>query len=375
MRSARVVAAAFVAVVIGVLACAPTSLAAVSSAGSPKPLPHLAPTQGKAVKVPAGSITYALGTSDGSIGDGRPRFTWTLAHGASHMDYGIAYNLGAKPLTLRVYGVDATTDTNGSLTANAAKMPRKGVGLWMKPYTTFVTIPGKSSIVIPFQVTVPKNAAVGDHGGALVVGTIPSVERTPGKEVIRQETRIAMPAYVRVAGTLTTRVAFSSFKVSFKTKAFKPGFGDVTVKYSIVNTGNVRVAVDQKITLRGLLGVTTRSTTPASVQQLLPDTKYTGTVVFKHVPAALTIKATGFATPIPLDPGSPSGKTATISKTVAAVSWTAVALVTTGVTIVVLIVLIVLQLLGIGGAASRKIKKGSPAEAEKVSVGSTTSGE
>jgi hypothetical protein len=343
-------------------------LAAVHSGSSPQPIPTpSAGAKGHTIKVPANSVSFALGTSNGSIGDGRPRFNWTIAPGGSQTDFAIVYNISKVPLTLRILAVDANTDLTGNLVSSGDNAARKGVGLWVHPYVSRVTIPALKSEIIPFKVTIPKNAAIGDHGGGFIAATIPSVKTENGKTTVTREARISMPSYVRVSGPLTTRVAFSSFKASFKTKAFKPGFGDLTVKYSIVNTGNVRVTVDQKIAIRGLLGVSARSTTPAPIQQLLPDSKYTGTLVFKHIPASLSIRVTGTAKPTALDPGSPVGNTATASTSVAAISWTAVALVTSGVTVVVLVVLIVLQMLGGGKAAAGKDQKTDP---ELASVGS-----
>ena len=366
----RRVAAAVVAVCAGVLSGAALAESAQAANPSPHPLPSVNPKQGKTVQVPKNAITYALGTSDGSRGDGRSRFNWTIVHGTRKFDYGIAYNLGEKPLTLHMFGVDAVTDTTGNLTAAADNASRKGVGQWISPYAKFITIPAKSSVIVPFQIAIPKNAAAGDHGGALVVATIPSSKLVNGQQIIQRETRIAMPAYVRVAGALTTRVAFSSFKATFKTQAFRPGFGDVTVKYSIVNTGNVRVSVLQQISLRGFLGAPNRTANPAPVAQILPDSTFTGTVVFKHVPAALSIRVRGTAEPRPLDPGSPVGATAVANTRLAAVSWSAVALASMGVTIVVLLVLIALQLVTGSGVGLAKSKKS--ADKELASVGSNS---
>jgi hypothetical protein len=335
----------------------------------------VAPTHGKKIIVPAGSTTFALGTSNGSVGDGRPRFTWTIAHGSYHFDYAIAYNLSDKPIKLRMFAVDAVTDSSGTLSALPDAAPRKGVGLWVKPYASTLVIPAKRSIIVPFKVSPPANAAAGDHGGAVVLATIPSTETVNGQTVVHQEARIAMPTYVRVAGTLNTRVAFSAFRATFKTQAFRPGFGDLTIKYTIVNTGNVRVSVDQLITARGLLGVGKRSVAPAPIDQILPDSKYSGTVIFKHVPAAAQFRIKGVATPHALEPGSPTGVPAVATTSVAAISWTAVALVTAGATIVVLVTLILLQILaGAGLAANRKNKTTTAPEPEKVSAGSNTTG-
>jgi hypothetical protein len=371
----RVATTAFAAVVIGMLATAPASQALESGASTPQPLPSSVPSQGKKIVVPAGSVTFALGTSNGSIGDGRPRFTWTIAHGSYRFDYAIAYNLSDKPVRLRLFAVDAVTDSSGTLSALPDTAPRKGVGLWVKPYASTLVIPAKRSIIVPFKVSPPANAAAGDHGGALVLATIPSTETVNGQTVVRQEARIAMPTYVRVAGSLNTRVAFSSFKATFKTQAFRPGFGDLTVKYTIVNTGNVRVSVEQLITARGLLGVGKRSAAPTSIDQILPGSKYSGIVVFKHVPAAAQYRVKGVATPHALEPGSPTGVPAIATTSVAAVSWTAVALVTAGATIVVLVTLILLQVLaGAGLAANRKAKSNAASEPEKVSAGKNTTG-
>lgn len=372
MRFIRVAAAA-AAVCAGVLSGA-LLVGSAQASPTPQPIPK-AGAGGKVIRVPADSVTFALGTSDGSRGDGRNSYNWTIAPGRSTFDYAVAYNVSKKPLTLRVLPVDAITDTTGYLYASPTNAKPRLVGRWIHSYLQTVKIPPLNSVIIPFKVTVPKNAAVGDHGGAFVVATIPSVSQdSKGRTVIKRETRLAMPIYVRVAGPLKTEIAFSSIKASFKTQTFRPGFGDVTVNYSIVNTGNVRVGVLQQLQLKGFIGSPTRVANPSPVAQILPGNTYKGTVVFKHVPAALSIRVRVTATPRPLDPGSPNGVPAVASTSVAAVSWSAMALASMGVTIIVLLVLVGLQLAG--GAGHGLLKSKKSAEPEMAAAGAkNTSGE
>ena len=374
MRVRRVVAAAFVAAV-GVLAVAPVAGAAPTP--HPQPLPSgPAVTGGKRISVPRGSISFALGTSNGSVGDGRSRFTWSIRHGGTTYDYAIAYNLSATPLTLKVLAVDGVTDSSGTLTPAADHAPKLGVGRWIQPLAPYVSIPAHRSVIIPFRISVPQNATPGDHGGAFVLATIPSQTTSGGKTTVHQEARIGMPAYVRVLGPLHTTIAITSLTGAYHANNSRPGFGDLTVKYSLVNTGNVRVSVDQKFVAKGLLGLPTLTQTPATIGQILPGSRVSGLIVFRNVPGVIRLTLTDTATPSALDPGSPIGTPVSRSTTIIALSWAGALALTAGVGIIAAAVIfgprLFAALMGAFGF-ERKKKPATTESADKelTSVGSS----
>jgi hypothetical protein len=110
--------------------------------------------------------------------------------------------------------------------------PQQDVGAWGKPSRPSVELAALSSVVIPFTVTVPKDAEPGDHVGA-IVGLTANKQGT--FRVVRQ---IGARFYVTVSGTAQRAFSITSVK-GVKNSTWFPSTVDATVL--LRNDGRTRV--------------------------------------------------------------------------------------------------------------------------------------
>jgi hypothetical protein len=114
--------------------------------------------------------------------------------------------------------------------ADAGK--QQDVGAWGKPERATVELAALSTVVVPFTVTVPKDAEPGDHVGA-VVGITANKQGT--FRVVRQ---VGARFYVTVSGTAQRAFSITSVK-SRKSSTWFPSSVDATVQ--LRNDGRTRV--------------------------------------------------------------------------------------------------------------------------------------
>jgi hypothetical protein len=114
-------------------------------------------------------------------------------------------------------------------------------------------IQGGQAVIAQFTLQVPTQATPGDHTGAVVAQV-----GVPGKNsagmAVTENYRIAIPLELRVSGALRAALQVQSVSTGFSDPLNPFGTGSATVSYSIANTGNVRQAGSQTVTVSGPFG-------------------------------------------------------------------------------------------------------------------------
>ena len=104
-------------------------------------------------------------------------FIHTLDPGVVQKDGILLVNNTEKQKTLQVYAVDSMVSSGGAFACRQMTEPKNDVGNWIKLKKSEVTLNSKANEIVPFTITVPQNAGVGEHNGC-----IRSEERRVGKE-------------------------------------------------------------------------------------------------------------------------------------------------------------------------------------------------
>jgi hypothetical protein len=200
----------------------------------------------------------------------RPDFYLTADPGQTIEDKAVVANKTGRPLTFRLYAADAyNTARDGGFAVRTVKERMYGVGAWARPEKSRVTVPAHASVTVPFTLRVPKDAAPGDHPGALValdVGDPPArvqprawgnVDAGSGSLALGVQRAVAARVYLRVSGPTLPAVAVESVHITHH-QPLVPGFGDssATISYTLHNTGNVTLDPKVALTAHGLFGRT-----------------------------------------------------------------------------------------------------------------------
>lgn len=319
----------------------PTLVVGATAAGADTTTPSPSPSAtapGATSPDTSGNATFGLGPATKGKVDQRSNFSLLQPRGGTVNDEIAVVNLGTKPLTLNIYAADAVNGTDGALTLQPGSAKPTDSASWVS-FTTptgkgYVVVPartakGPSTVIIPFTVRVPKNAAVGDHLSGLVASLV-SQGSTPGDRSanVNLEQRIAIRVATRVAGVLESRLEVDDLAAVYLGSLSPVGRGTTTVTFTVRNAGNVRLGGKPSINVHGLFGPSFGPSATPDVPLLLPG--YSATVTVEVPDAIPLISMSADVSVVALaavGDANPASGTATASGHFWAVPWTLIALV------------------------------------------------
>lgn len=299
----------------------------------------------------ADDVPWTVKTAANSFGAERPNYRYTVNPGGEVDDALVVANRGTTPLRLAVYGADGFTTEAGTLDLVTKDTKSTGVGAWVDPGRTGVTIPAGESVEVPFTLTVPDNATPGDHMGGIVTSLTQADQA--GTAV---ERRLAIRIRLRVAGALTPKLSVEHLKTEYSGTANPLGKGDATLSYTIRNTGNVILSARQVASVSGPFGGFRVSAAPiADSPELLPGDRWQVSVPVHDVAPSLRLAAMVKLTPLVTDA---SGSVAPLAGTTTtahgwAISW--------------ILLLLVAALIGLAVLAVRRVRPGGRQTLPEVS--------
>ncbi len=218
--------------------------------------------------------------SDGST-DGRSRFDYQVAPGQSLQDEYVVRNTGTTAQTMKVFSTDAYNADDGSFALLDTSATATDAGAWITfdQGATSLDIPldPGASQVVPFTVTVPADAAPGDHAAGMLIST------TSAQGQILVDRRVATRLYVRVPGDLQPSLTISSMSADFQPDV-NPLSGTSTLTFTVKNNGNVALAATMIAGVNTYFGIGVGSQNRQDLAEMLPGSTRTITMVVSGVP-------------------------------------------------------------------------------------------
>lgn len=248
---------------------------AASAADTPSPSPS-APQK----------VTFGIGPATAKALDSRLDFSLLEGRGQSLTDYVGVVNLSTTPLPVTIYAVDAVSGTDGAVTLKPRGESSNDLSSWVKldipGGKSEVVVPARGKLFIPFTVTVPQDAAVGDH----LAGLVASITATGGQEGAPQlnlEQRVGVRLNMRVAGAMEPALAVENLTAEYAGTLNPVGRGSVVVHYTVRNAGNVRLGGRQLVALHGLFGSSQEASDLQDIPLLMPGASVDVTTVIPDV--------------------------------------------------------------------------------------------
>ena len=354
---------------IAALLAVALGFASAASAASPSPTPSGSASSKSAAKPP--TVTFGLGPSNGKGLDGRAGFDYATSPGAVITDHVAIVNISAQPLSLLLYGTDASDSSTGVLSYEPFAAKHTGASTWLRlpevNGSPVIGVRARSVLILPFKVDVPANASPGDHTAGIAVGLIANVTGKITKN-LHLEQRVVAQVLLRVSGTAVGTVAIENLKANYHQNWNPLGEGSVTLSYLVKNTGNINLSAKQVVKLSGLFGGVGSTPKVPTIPYLLPGSSAAFNLTVKGVWPEFLLTGKVTVTPIGL-PNSviPNLKAGSASTTVWAIPWP---------------LIILILILGIGGyllrryrrkraATKRKPSHGKPRRGAAVPVGAT----
>ncbi len=122
----------------------------------------------------------ALGASSGGLGifpatydpdvpHSDAWFIYNLVPGETKHDAVLVVNTSDETISAKLYPVDATTTKDGAFALRERSESTTDVGAWVGLSHSEVTVAPGEEITVPFTISIPSNAPVGDHIGGIVL--------------------------------------------------------------------------------------------------------------------------------------------------------------------------------------------------------------
>lgn len=166
------------------------------------------------------------------------------------------------PLTVRLRGADADNTGTGALSLRARSTD---TGAWIAFARREVKIPARTRAEVPFTVTVPADAAPGDHPGAVVVS---ANGRDSGVSV-----------HLRVSGPTLSALTVERVRVT-----------GGRISYDLVNRGNTVLTPRLAVRADGVLGRALDRRPRTLPVELLPGRRVTLSEPWKNTPALDSVR-------------------------------------------------------------------------------------
>lgn len=194
----------------------------------------------------AESPSLAIYPSHFDEADPRTRswFIYNLKAGETLNDEVVVQNKGSEAVSLDIYPVDASANMDGAFTLSK-RGTTDGVGGWLKLASLNVTLAPRSKVTVPFTLKVPLSAAPGDHVGGIAVE--PRVVSDVPVSGVRMVQRVGVRFYIGVKGERREQITINKVAIE------RAADGDF-LRYEVVNSGNVNVALSGAISIGSVLG-------------------------------------------------------------------------------------------------------------------------
>ena len=327
LRMSKLLAAA---ATISIIVLTGSPALAASSTPSPAPSPN---PSGSSATDAAGKpvVTFGIGPSKNKQVDRRPNYNMLSPKGGLVSDEVAVVNLTYQPLTLNLYAADGLNADDGSLTLQPGYVKPKDAAAWVtfggRGAKGYVKLAPREKVYVPFVVHVPKTAYVGDHLAGIVASLV-SEGTTPGERGtnVKLEQRVGIRLGVRVAGVLTPGLEVKDLQAAYAGTVNPFGKGNVTVTYTVTNTGNVRLGGQQEVSVHGLIGPIAAAGQLANVPMLLPGNSAKVSVTVPDVTPVgymtADVSVSGLAVAGDADPAT---EVASASTNFWAIAWTLLA--------------------------------------------------
>ncbi len=262
-------------------------------------------------------VAWSVRTASNHYGSDRQNYAYTLNPGGTLRDGLVVTNHGAHPIDLAVYAADGFTTDSGQLDLLLADGDSVGVGAWTHAGKSTVTIAPGKTVVVPFTVTLPKNAPPGDYLG----GVLTSLTEQGTGGGINVDRRLALKLRLRVGGDLVPSLVVEDPHVDFSGGANPFGTGDATVEYTVHNTGNAILSASQAVSVSGPFGrLEVEADDIADTPELLPGERWEVSVPVHGVRPAVRLTSTVALTPLLNDASGSTSPLETVEATTHA--WT-----------------------------------------------------
>ncbi|MEV8370515.1 hypothetical protein [Microbacterium sp. NPDC064584] len=238
-------------------------------------------------------VRWSVVPADDAGPDGRRAVEVELDPGEVVQDHFAVRNIGSDEVVFALTAADGFTTRTGRFDILPADEQSVDAGTWISLPET-VTVPGDSTVVVPFSIIVPDQAEPGDHAAGITASVL-SVRTAEDGTSVGVDSRIGFRVLTRVTGEIAPAAALADLVGGYAISWNPLRPGEATVSFDVVNEGNTRLMAEGSVSAGGR---TVFFPGPGeSPQEMLPGDTRRITVVLDDVWPLVAVPATVTATP------------------------------------------------------------------------------
>ncbi len=221
-----------------------------------------------------GQVTWTVQPASAEGPDQRISLRHELAPGGTVTDHVTVTNFSDRPATFAVYPGDGTLSESGDFDVLPGDEAPGDGGAWIEigapegaqraeDGRLRLTLPAAAAVTLPLTITVPADATPGDHPAGVVA------ELVEDDATVRLAARVGTRVHLRVTGEVEAALVPQDVTTRWEPSwnPFAPG--TVHVRYTVANTGDVRLGARTETTLAGPFG-TGAAAAAAELREVLP---------------------------------------------------------------------------------------------------------
>lgn len=183
----------------------------------------------------------------------RRQFNFEINPGESKSDQMIIQNFDQKPLTLLLYGADATHSNQGSFALVNRTAQQRTLGQWIKFDQETITLNPNEKKSVKFTINLPTKTPPGNYGGGIAAETT-SVEQQNGINPsngagVVVSSRLVLKVFVSVPGDRKTSYEWTSFNHQVNVN------NEDRFNFEFKNEGNTAITIEPEIEMSGFPGI------------------------------------------------------------------------------------------------------------------------
>lgn len=243
------------------------------------------PGGGRAAAQDTGSWWVQPAPKPGSATAPRQYFILEGRPGSTLQDGLAVSNYTDHSITYYVYGADGyNTPKDGQFALRDHGFAMTGVGSWVHAAFSTITVPARTSTVVPISIAIPADASPGDHvGGVSGMDTAVEAVQQQGNVRVGIKRVVAARLYVHVDGPAVGGLTVTDLKVTGS--APFPAYvsdSDGTVTATISNSGNLLESPKAHLHATGIFGTLIDRT--VQLPEILPGQSIDFSMAWKSMP-------------------------------------------------------------------------------------------
>nr|WP_062337828.1 DUF916 domain-containing protein [Herbidospora sakaeratensis] len=208
------------------------------------------------------TLTWSVQPASAAGPDGRRWIELSLDPGQTVTEHLAVRNFSDGEAVFALKAADGYLTDKGRFNMLQSDQTSKDGGTWIDVQDE-VKVGANATAVVPFTVTVPKDAAPGDHPAG-IAATVTSASGT-----VAVESRVGFRVMMRATGTIRAEVGVTGLSAAYEQPWNPFSAGTVTVKYTATNKGNVAASGAGAVAVSDLTGLAGRDGR-ADVAEIFP---------------------------------------------------------------------------------------------------------